>query len=194
MRSPHVRLAALLLVCTLATALPAAAAPLDDARDAFREADFELALSTLATVQSARGVSDADRAAAFVLAAQCHARLDHEDEAVDSLCRALALQPRWTPDPTSFSPHEMRLWRRALAQCPPKIDEREPPPLAPSSAESVAPAGQAWYERKLVWVGAGAAALAAVLLMNGDDSGGGPGEIVVPTFPDPPGASASAAR
>lgn len=180
------------LALALATALPPASfsATLDDARDAFREAEFEMALGILAPLTGTGG--GAVRREALTLSAQCHARLDQEDAAVKDLCAALGVDPRWQPDPTAFSPAEMRLFRVALETCPPKI-----PPASEAAPEprlGVEPMGNdapAWYQRKLVWIGAGAAAIAGVLLLGGDDSGGTTGEIVVPSFPDPPSGAAA---
>jgi hypothetical protein len=84
----------------------------------------------------------------------------------------------------------MRTYRLALASCPPKRTVPKPASLAPtSSVPPPAREGPRWYERRLVWVGVGAAALTAVLLSGGKDSGtGNPGNTGVPGFPDPPSA------
>jgi hypothetical protein len=170
-------------VCLARTA---GAEPLADARDAFREADFEMALGILASCLSDPRTSGRARADALVLQAQCHARLDEEDAAVRSLCEVLEVDPRWEPDPTLFSPHEMRIYRITLAVCPPpEVQEADAAPALPAPREATGPR---WWQRKFVWVGAGAAALAAALLLGGDDGGGAPGEVVVPRFPDPPTA------
>jgi len=176
---------ALVVVYSLGVAAPVRAGALEDANAAFREAEFEMALGILKTRLDARGLAARERREALSLAAQCHARLDQEDAAVERMCEALDAEPRWQPDPTVFSPAEMRLFRVALATCPPDIpDEPEPPPLG---IEPMGEAGSKWYANKLVWAGAGVAALATVLLLGGDDSGApGGGDTGAPDFPDPP--------
>ncbi len=170
---------------SLGVVVPVRAGALEDANAAFREAEFEMALGILQKRLDARGLGARERREALALAAQCHARLDEEDAAVERLCAALVAEPRWQPDPNVFSPAEMRLFRVALATCPPEIpDDPEPPPLG------IAPAGEAgskWYANKLVWAGAGVAALATVLLLGGDDPGSpAGGDTGAPDFPDPP--------
>ena len=168
----------------LAAASPAPATPIEDARAAFREADFEMALGILQSPLEDARIPGPARREALALAAQCHSRLDREDAAVDDLCGILAIEPRWQPDPTLFSPAEMRLFRVALATCPPA----EPPPLG---IDPLSPADPRWYQRRLVWIGAGAVAVTAAWLLGSADSGGGNGEVVVPGFPDPPSSAAS---
>ena len=181
---------ALILLVAVSSPPAARATTLDDARDAFREADFEMALGILSAPLEDARVTGAERRDALALAAQCHARLDREDEAVKDLCDILAIEPRWQPDPTAFSPAEMRLFRVALATCPPDLSKAPPEAPAPLGIEpAAAGSGPKWYERRLVWIGAGAVAITAAWLLGGDDSGGGTGEFVVPGFPDPPSSA-----
>jgi hypothetical protein len=169
----------------------ASATPLSEAREAFQGADFELALKGLDDYLSRRDLTTADRVDALVLRAQCHSRLDDEDAAVQSLCDVMKLDPSWEPDPNLFSPQEMRTFRVALAACP--RPPAPPKPFAPPAAIGPAKEGPSWYERKIVWVGVGAAALTAVLLSGGSDSGGGgPVDTGVPGFPDPPSSPLAA--
>ena len=177
--------AALLLTSALLGAADVHATPLTEAREAFQGADFELALEGLEDYLSGHDLSTEDRIEALVLQAQCHARLDDEDAAVKSLCAVMKLDPEWEPDPNLFSPQEMRTFRIALASCPrpPAV----PKPLAPAPTSAAVKEGPSWYERKLVWLGVGAAALTAVLLAGGNESGGdNAGDGGVPRFPDPP--------
>lgn len=176
-------LAGFLLASALLCAGRAHATPLSEARDAFQGADFEMALEALDDYLAGGDLSTTDRTEALVLQAQCHARLDNEAAAVKSLCEVMKLDPEWQPDPNRFSPQEMRTFRIALASCPRK--KVPPKPFDPSTA--AVKESPSWYERKLVWVGVGAAALTAVLLAGGDEPGGGPGDDGgVPGFPPPP--------
>ncbi|MFN8178767.1 MAG: hypothetical protein U0167_12635 [bacterium] len=180
--------AALVVSVLLCGAGSARATPLGDARESFEGADFEMALRILDDYL-AKGAAGPDRIEALTVAAQCHERLGNEDAAVRNLCEVLKLDPDWQPDPNRFSPQEMRTYRLALASCPPKRSAPKPPTVAPTSAAPPpASEGPRWYERKVVWVGVGAAALTAVLLSGGKDSGpGNPGNTSgVPGFPDPP--------
>ena len=148
------------------------------AESAFDEAHYEDVLPAVRRALQ-HPLSDADKKRAFELEAFTQAAFDERSGSVEAFRHVLGLDPAYEPDP-STGPKVRAYWEHArklgpLGRPPPHVEDapRVPPPVVPKpdiSAVFKPPPPQVreepLYERWYVWAGAGAAVIAAGVVVG----------------------------
>ena len=168
----------LALLLALVVALPSGAATLNEATDAYWDADYEGSLQILNQLISSKG---APALSVWILKGRCHVALAQNSRAQDAFCEVLRLDPDWVPDETEMTSDEVEIGRQAIRNCP-KLSAAPKPDIAIPAMGRATP----WYQNKMILIPAAAVVvggIAAVALSGGgDDAGDG----VLPGFPATP--------
>lgn len=180
-----------LLACLVCAALVSAAgvaasdgarADLTRAEEEFNVANFGGALAIVNRLTAERALEGDDLRDAFAIKARCEAELGNRADAMDAFCEVIAIDPKWRPNPTLYTPTEIAIFEEAEGGC----SERE------KAGGPVSRYGDSGGGSNRKWWLIGGGLLAAVLVIALAGGGGGDGGTIddqtpdLPDFPDPP--------
>ena len=157
-------------------------ADMDQARYHFDFSEYAEAAELLDGVIAGGELSGDGLRDAYVLRARCSMAMGQDTMARDDFCEVVRLDADWRPDPVEYTQDEVAGFEAARADCLQAVPE---PVVAPEPAEDEG--GTPFYAKPVVWVVAGVAVVAGVLLAGGGgDDETPPVEDPISDPPEPP--------